>query len=97
MYNFENKAKFSNKKGKFRNKTIFSKKKYTFKNKAIFSKVWTIVSKIKAIPKYLILRNLKYQKIPPDPTKIALARAFFEQMISNLFFIWTMRTYFLQL
>ena len=54
MYNFENKAKSSNKKGKFKNKAIFSKKKYIFENKATFSKVWTILSKIKAIPKYLI-------------------------------------------
>ena len=33
------------------------------------------------------LRNLKYQKIPPDRTKSALARSFFEQMTSNLFYL----------
>ena len=32
-------------------------------------------------------RNLKYQKIPPDRTKSALARSFFEQMTSNLFYL----------
>ena len=54
MYNFENKAKSSNKKGNFQNKAIFSKKKYDFENKATFSNVLTILSKIKAIPKYLM-------------------------------------------
>ena len=32
-------------------------------------------------------RYLKYQKIPPDRTKIALARSFFEQMTSSLFYL----------
>ena len=32
-------------------------------------------------------KNLKYQKFPPDRTKIALARSFFEQMTSNLFYL----------
>ena len=36
-------------------------------------------------PQYL--RNLKFQKIPPDRTKIALAQSFFEQMTSNLFYL----------
>ena len=47
-------------KGKFKNKAIFSKKKYIFENKATFSKVWTILSKIKAIPKYLIKATCRF-------------------------------------